>query len=149
MFALKLRPWVAEARLAVTSGPPLRLVYLDDSEADLRLARDILIPAGFDVSTHTSPTAAEADLAGADVVLIDYHMPGMHGGEVVRRLRALLPEGQRTFFYLYTSDRNLSGEYRRLGFDGQVILKGNVDALLRQLDAARRAVALRHLRPVG
>jgi CheY-like chemotaxis protein len=127
--------------------PRLRLVYLDDSEADLRLAREILVPAGFDLATHTSVHSAQRDLVGADVVLIDYHMPGMHGGEVVRHFRALLPSNQRTFFYLYTSDRNLSGEYRRLGFDGQIILKGNPEALLRQLGAARKALALRQLRP--
>jgi two-component system chemotaxis response regulator CheY len=127
----------------------LRLVYVDDSAADLQIARDILRPAGFDITTHTSARSAERDLVGADVVLVDYHMPGMHGGEVVQRFRSLIPAGQRTFFYLYTSDRTLSGEYRRLGFDGQLILKGNPDALLRQLCAARKAVALRQLRPVG
>jgi len=130
-----------------TLVPRLRLVYVDDSEADLRLARDILRPAGFDITTHTTARSAEHDLIGADVVLVDYHMPGMHGGEVVRRFRSLIPAGQRTFFYLYTSDRNLSGEYRRLGFDGQVIMKGNPEALLRQLGAARKALALRLLRP--
>lgn len=132
-----------------TLASRLRLVYLDDSEADLRFARDVLIPAGFDIVTHTSVRAASRDLVGADVVLVDYHMPGMHGGEAVQQFRAMLPANQRTFFYLYTSDRNLSGEYRRLGFDGQVILKGNADALLRQLGAARKAVALRQLRPAS
>jgi len=127
----------------------IRIVYIDDSVADLRAAVDVLEPAGFVVATHTSSTSAERDLVGADVVLVDYHMPGMHGAEVVRRLRARLPAGQRTLFYLFTSDRTLSGEYRRLGFDGQVILKGNSEALLRQLEAARRALALRRLRPAG
>jgi CheY-like chemotaxis protein len=127
----------------------MRIVYIDDSVADLRSAVEILEPAGFIVTTHTSSHAAEADLAGADVVLVDYHMPGMDGAEVVRRLRQRLPVGQRTLFYLFTSDRTLSGEYRRLGFDGQVILKGNPEALLRQHEAARRALALRRLRPVG
>jgi CheY-like chemotaxis protein len=128
---------------------PLRIVYIDDSEADLRAAVDLLEPLGFAVAIHTSCRSAERDLPGAEVVLVDYHMPGMHGGEVVRRLRECQPPGQRTLFYLYTSDRALSGEYRRLGFDGQVIMKGNPDALVRQLNAARRAIALRRLRPAG
>lgn len=140
---------LADSQRVEPPTPRLRLVYLDDSEADLRFARDVLFPAGFEIATHTSVRAAERDLLGADVVLIDYHMPGMHGGEVVQRFRALIPAEQRTFFYLYTSDRNLSGEYRRLGFDGQIILKGNAEALLRQLGAARQAVALRQLRPAG
>lgn len=129
------------------NGPSIRIVYIDDSVADLRTAVDVLEPAGFVVLTHTSAKTAVRDLLHADVVLVDYHMPGMHGGEVVALLRDALPVGQRTLFYLFTSDRSLSGEYRRLGFDGQVILKGNSDALLRQLEAARRAIALRRLRP--
>jgi len=133
----------------VHQAPLIRVVYIDDSQADLRAAYDVLTPAGFEVLTHTSSTSAARDIPGADVVLVDYHMPGMHGAEVVRHLRVLVPKGHRTLFYLYTSDRTLSGEYRRLGFDGQVILKGNTEALLRQLDAARRAVALRRLRPAG
>ena len=125
----------------------MRIVYIDDSVVDRRTAADCLEAAGFVVLTHTSTTTALRDLAEADVVLVDYHMPGMHGGEVVALLREALPPGQRTLFYLFTSDRSLSTEYRRLGFDGQVILKGNSDALLRQLEAARRAIALRRLRP--
>lgn len=131
------------------NGPPIRIVYIDDSVADLRAAVDVLEPAGFVVATHTTSASAVRDLPGADVVLVDFHMPGMDGAEVVRHLRASLPSNQRTLFYLFTSDRTLSGEYRRLGFDGQVILKGNSEALLRQLEAARRALALRRLRPVG
>ena len=129
--------------------PPMTVLYIDDSHVDIQQAKTVLEAAGFHVLGHTSSSAAERDLHGADVVLIDYHMPGAHGGEVVMRLRQLLPDGQHTYFYLYTSDRTLSGEYRRLGFDGQVILKGNPEALLRQMDAARRAVALRRLRPAG
>jgi CheY-like chemotaxis protein len=126
-----------------------KVVYIDDSASDLRVARDALVAAGYVVSTHTTATTAEAEVVDADIVLIDFHMPGLDGGEVLRRLRSILPTGRRPFFYLYTSDRSLSGEYRRLGFDGQVILKGNTDAMLRQLGAATRAVALRRMRPAG
>jgi CheY-like chemotaxis protein len=129
--------------------PHMTVLYVDDSFVDIQQAKSVLEAAGFEVIGHTSSAAAERDLPVADVVLIDYHMPGAHGGEVVLRMRQLLRDGQHTYFYLYTSDRTLSGEYRRLGFDGQVILKGNPEALLRQMDAARRAVALRRLRPVG
>ena len=125
----------------------MRIVYIDDSVVDLHTAAERLQAAGFVVLTHTTYASAMRDLPDADVVLVDYHMPGLNGGEVVLALREAMPPGQRTLFYLFTSDRSLSGEYRRLGFDGQVILKGNSDALLRQLEAARRAIALRRLRP--
>jgi CheY-like chemotaxis protein len=127
----------------------MRVVYIDDNPTDLRIARDALVAAGYAVSTHTNATTAEREVAAADIVLIDFHMPGLDGGEVLERLRAILPKGRRPFFYLYTSDKSLSGEYRRLGFDGQVIMKGNTDAMLRQLSAASRAIALRRMRPAG
>jgi CheY-like chemotaxis protein len=124
-----------------------KVVYIDDNPQDLRIARDALVAAGYEVSTHVSDATADLEVIDADIVLIDFHMPGLDGGEVLARLRGLLSPRHRPFFYLYTSDRSLSGAYRQLGFDGQVILKGNTDALLRQLDAARRAVALRRMRP--
>ncbi|MBC8069230.1 MAG: response regulator [Deltaproteobacteria bacterium] len=127
--------------------PKTKIVYIDDNPQDLRQARDALVTAGYEVCTHVSDATSDADVADADIVLIDFHMPGLDGGEVLARLRTVLSPGHRPFFYLYTSDRSLSGAYRGLGFDGQVILKGNVDALLRQLDAARRAVSLRRMRP--
>jgi CheY-like chemotaxis protein len=145
----RLHPDDALSWMALPPTPRMLVLYIDDSYVDLQQAKDVLEADGFEVLGHTSPATAERDLPGADVVLIDYHMPGAHGGEVVTRLRQLVPAGQHTYFYLYTSDRTLSGEYRRLGFDGQVILKGNPEALLRQMDAARRAVALRRLRPAG
>lgn len=126
-----------------------KIVYIDDSPDDLRQARDAMVAAGYEVHIHVSDAAADADVANADIVLIDFHMPGLDGGEVLSRLRERLSGDRRPYFYLYTSDRSLSGGYRQLGFDGQVILKGNVEALLRQLDAARRAVALRRMRPPG
>lgn len=129
------------------AATPVRVVYIDDSESDLRSAVEVLTPAGFEVRTHTSCDTAARDIAGADIVLVDYHMPGMHGGEVVQRLRCVLPPAQRTLFYLYTSDRSLQSDYRQLGFDGQVILKGNREAFLRQLMAAQRAVSLPRLVP--
>lgn len=133
----------------MTASTPVRVVYIDDSESDLRSAVEVLTPAGFEVLAHTSCDAAARDIAGADIVLVDYHMPGRHGGEVLQQLRGVLPPGQRTLFYLYTSDRSLQSDYRELGFDGQVILKGNKEAFLRQLLAAQRAVSLRRLRPAG
>ena len=54
---------------------------------------------------------------------------------------------KKPLFYLYTSDQEVGADYRAMGFDGRLILKGNPDALLKQLDAVQRAQRLRKMRP--
>lgn len=77
-----------EAALKATS---IRIVLIDDQD----LFRDSLslglTEAGFAVRAFASGEAAIAHLCaepGADVVLLDWMMPGMNGVEVLRRIRA-------------------------------------------------------------
>ena len=67
-------------------------VLVVDDEPDVRLiARLVLTAAGFEVREVGSGDAALAELRTAsapDVVLLDLRMPGLHGWEVLRHLRA-------------------------------------------------------------
>ncbi len=125
-----------------------KILYIDDSAAELGAAATALRAAGYQVETHTSVAAARAHVLDSELVLIDFHMPGTDGGEVLQELKeAIAGRESRPAFYLYTSDKDVGSEYRELGFDGRLILKGNSEALVRQVDAAFRIMALRTLRP--
>jgi PAS domain S-box-containing protein len=69
----------------------LRLLLVDDNPVNLSLLRHIAATLGCETTDATSGPAALAVLASGqkfDAVLLDIHMPGMDGLEVVRRVRA-------------------------------------------------------------
>jgi DNA-binding NarL/FixJ family response regulator len=81
------------------------------------------------------------------LVLIDYHMPGLNGGDVLESLQTSAESlGVKPLFYLYTTDGELIPKARQLGFDGTIENKGNVEATLQQIDALFRLTRLRQLR---
>jgi type IV pilus assembly protein PilB len=68
---------------------PSRILIVDDQPANLTLVRRILEPVGFEVSEARSgaETLAVAQETTPDLVLLDMHLPDMHGLDVLRRLR--------------------------------------------------------------
>ncbi len=75
----------------MTTSPPERshLLLVEDSETQALQIRRVLERAGFTVSRAASAEAAldrlNRDLP--DLVVSDYHLPGMNGGELARALR--------------------------------------------------------------
>jgi len=72
------------------NGPrPPRILAVDDQPANLALVRKILTPAGFEVGEARSggEALASARERPPDLILLDMHLPDMHGLEVLRRLR--------------------------------------------------------------
>ncbi|MBW3629479.1 MAG: response regulator [Gemmatimonadetes bacterium] len=69
--------------------PPGCILAIDDEEANLRLLQALLGRAGYRVvTTHDPRQALELfDLIRPDLVLVDLHMPGMNGFEVVGQIR--------------------------------------------------------------
>jgi CheY-like chemotaxis protein len=77
-------------------------------------------------------------------VLIDFHMPGIGGGEVLSSLRKAAKQmDTQPLYFLYTSDKTASRTHRELGFDGALINKGDDESLVQQLAAALRFAKLR------
>lgn len=70
-------------------GSPPRILAVDDQPANLALVRKILAPAGFEVREARSgaEALAAARESAPDLVLLDMHLPDMHGLEVLRRLQ--------------------------------------------------------------
>jgi CheY-like chemotaxis protein len=91
----------AEDLFAVNAQPPARppeaprarrprVLVADDDPAIRRIARDVLAPAGCDV-IEAGNGAAALDAARAhrpDLAIVDAMMPGMHGFDLCRALRA-------------------------------------------------------------
>lgn len=123
-----------------------RILVIDDSEVVLSRIKAALTAAGFDVTTTTQTVGAARHLRGCDLVIVDYHMPGLDGGAVVASLRAAAQSADRPpGFYIYTTDAVVAANYAALGFDGVFTRKGDLAALPPQVEAAFRLARLRRL----
>lgn len=68
---------------------PKRILAVDDQPANLVLVKKVLEPAGFEVSEARSgaEALAIAQETAPDLILLDMHLPDMHGLDILRRLR--------------------------------------------------------------
>jgi two-component system, OmpR family, response regulator ChvI len=75
-----------------TSGPSngTQIVIVDDDDLFRRLLRRVLMSQGYEITSFSSGAAALDHFASggyADIVVLDWRMPGMNGLEVLRSLR--------------------------------------------------------------
>lgn len=70
------------------------VLCIDDEVVGLEVRKLMLQRAGYQVLTaHDGPSGISIfNEHKVDAVVLDYSMPGMHGGEVAARLRAAKPE---------------------------------------------------------
>lgn len=123
-----------------------RILVIDDSDAVLARVRTELSAAGYEVVATSQTVGAARHLPGCELVILDYHMPGIGGQGVLESLRAATSSWAKApLFYLYTSDRAIGPAYRRLGFDGAFSNKGDDVTLVRQVEAAFRLIRLKAL----
>src|SRR4051812_19565445 len=121
-----------------------RILMIDDSELILSSARARLTREGYEVITTTQTVGNARHLRNCDVVIIDFHMPGMDGGTVLASLKqAAVESSAGCMFYLYTSDPTVAAQYSPLGFDGALVNKGDLESLVQQLQPVFRVVRLR------
>jgi DNA-binding response OmpR family regulator len=120
------------------------ILVIDDSETVLDQIKQRLEREGYRVVTTSQTVGAARHLIGAALAIIDWHMPGIHGGEMIQSFQAALANSPtRPQFYLYTSDPSVSSTAKGLGFDGSFINKGDVDSLAHQVAAALRIARLK------
>jgi len=121
-----------------------RILIIDDSWIILEKLKDCLIGAGYEVRTTTGPAGAARHLPSCDLAIVDFHMPGLNGDEVMKMLRTS-PADSSCMFYLYTSDPEIASKYQRHGFDGSFLRKGDDKALVPQVNAVFRTIRMRKL----
>ena len=122
-----------------------RILVIDDSEVLLDRMKRALTAEGYEVTTTSRAVGNARHIPNCDLVIIDFHMPGIDGGTVMASLRGA--EGEKThscLFYLYSSDASI--DFRALGFDGSLSGKGDEDALVRQVRAIVRLSQLRAMK---
>jgi two-component system, OmpR family, response regulator len=121
-----------------------KILFIDDSEVVLAEVKRALTAEGYQVTATAQTVGAARHLMQVDLVILDFHMPGIDGQQVLESLRSAVRSAEKKpAFYLYTTDRELAGRYRSLGFDGAFMEKGNHEALVRQVGAAFRMIRLK------
>jgi CheY-like chemotaxis protein len=124
--------------------PKSVILVVDDSEVLLDRIKQRLEQADYVVITTTQTVGAARHLRTTNLVIIDWHMPGISGGEVLGSfLSASAGSASRPLFYLYTSDPTAAKGAKALGFDGCFVDKGNDDSLVSQVGAALRIAKLK------
>lgn len=129
-------------------GGGLRLLVVEDDAVNRLVAQEILRAAGHRVVTAADGreglqrvTAAEKPF---DAVLLDLHMPGLDGTDVLRRIRALAdPARAAVPVLLLSADVTPLARQRGLEAGADAFLTKPIDAqaLLRALAVPRRAAA--------
>jgi two-component system OmpR family response regulator len=123
---------------------PRRVMVIDDSEVMLARIKRVLVAAGYDVIASTHPVGNARHLPTCDLVILDFHMPGLDGSSVVASLRALVNSLKNECqLFVYSSDKKIESDYARLGFDGAITSKGDEQALVRQVAAVFRRLDIK------
>ena len=115
-----------------------RILVVEDNDRNLKLVRDVLQFAGYDVveARTGEQGVALATADPPDLVLMDLQLPGIDGAEALRQLRAVpatadIPVVALTAFAM-KQDRERT---ERAGFDGYVAKPVSVRALPDQVQA--------------
>ena len=111
-----------------------RILVVEDNPKNLKLVRDVLTYAGYEVIEATSGedgVRLAAEL-GPDLILMDLQLPGIDGAEALRQIRATetaVPVVAVTAFAM-NNDRTRAFD---AGFDGYVEKPISVRALPQQV----------------
>jgi two-component system OmpR family response regulator len=126
---------------------PRKILVIDDSAVMLARIKRALVAEGYEVIATTQLVGNARHLPTCDLVLIDYHMPGLNGSSVLDSLRSVATTMKsKQPFYVYTSDSMIALKSRELGFDGAFSNKGDDEELVRQVRAYFRILDMREAR---
>ena len=98
-----------------------KVLVVEDNALNLKLVRDVLEHAGYDVAAATTGElgVASASTEPPDLVLLDLQLPGIDGHETLRRLRdGVLPDGVPVVAVTALAMAEDRDRAQRAGFDG-------------------------------
>lgn len=98
-----------------------RVLVVEDNALNLKLVRDVLQHAGYDVAAATTGELGLASAANEppDLVLLDLQLPGIDGHETLRRLRdGVLADGVPVVAVTALAMAEDRDRARSAGFDG-------------------------------
>ncbi|WP_165793734.1 response regulator [Hyphococcus luteus] len=118
-----------------------KILIVDDNEVNRRILEEQAAAWGFPCVACDSGAAALRLLAQAgaagdpyDVVIMDYHMPGMNGAQTVQRIRAETAIAATPVILLTSVDQADAGErFAALGIDAHLTKPARSGALLRTI----------------
>ena len=123
---------------SVVPARRFKVLHVDDDALNQRVVADIMAAFGHDAFRANSGEDALEELGRRvfDLVLMDIHMPGMSGIEVVRRLRASVGPERWTPVIALTADAEsrTRQNYLDLGFQDLVTKPILVSRLLESVD---------------
>ena len=120
---------------------PSRILVVDDQEANVLLLQAVLSRAGYTaVDTLTDPPEVVRRCAEQppDLLLLDWHMPGRSGAEILEEIGFLTEEPNWMPVLVLTAD--ISSETKR-----QALLLGARDFLTKPIDVAEVLLRVRNL----
>lgn len=134
---------------SANTGRRLRVLHVDDDPMNLRVVQEILTAFGHTAVMACSGREALEQLGASafDVVLMDIHMPGMTGIEVVERLRASVGPERNTPVIALTADvlSRRPQDYATLGFSDFVSKPILVSGLMASIQRAAEGAPPRRL----
>ncbi len=124
----------------------LRLLIVDDNEANVALIERVLSQAGYTGVLSTDDAASVTGLCDAyrpDLVVLDLHMPGMTGFDVLGRLGERLQEPDSLPVLVLTADSTPDARRRALSLGARDFVTKPIDQLefllrIRNLLSARQ-----------
>jgi two-component system NtrC family sensor kinase len=125
----------------VTAAAPPRILLVEDSETQALQLRLFLERNGFSVARHaTAEGALEAMNHGLpDLVVADYHLPGMNGDELTRQMRlAMRTRATPVLMLTEASGRDIERQGLESGADAYVPKSADRDLLLLRIRALLR-----------
>ncbi len=108
----------------------MRLLIVDDNAANVELVEQVLAQAGYtDVaSTRTAATVPALCTAGRpDLLLLDLHMPGLSGYDVLAEIRDLLGPPQSLPVLVLTADSSREARHRALSMGARDFINKPID----------------------